>query len=181
MNRNSVSCLLISSALMLPLAATVAVAQTDETLPVQVPALAPDVTPEDASIMGIEAVDTVFEPVPIAPRHYSTTLQQIQDGTRELALNWRRSEQLIRFDLSANDHIDALSVAIDVPPQDCQTLAFVELEALREKIDLILEDDPEVDRYTEAHLRETSSRIEKVLESEMLSFPLRNRFLDVQL
>ncbi|MEO1496062.1 MAG: zinc-dependent metalloprotease [Planctomycetota bacterium] len=75
----------------------------------------------------------------------------------------------------------ARSAIIDVPPQDCQTLAFVELEDLREKIDLILEDDPEVDRYTEAHLRETSSRIEKVLESEMLSFPLRNRFLDEQL
>ncbi|MEM9600461.1 MAG: hypothetical protein AAF926_05530, partial [Pseudomonadota bacterium] len=118
MNRNPVSCLLISSALMLPLAASVAVAQTDETQPVQVPALAPDITLEDASIMGIEAVDAVFEPLPVAPRHYTTTLQQIQDGTRQLELNWRRSEQLIRFDLSANDHIDALSVTISVTPQD---------------------------------------------------------------
>ncbi|TWT47813.1 zinc-dependent metalloprotease [Botrimarina hoheduenensis] len=67
---------------------------------------------------------------------------------------------------------------IDVPPQDCQTIAFVELQELKKKIDELLEDEPALDRYTEAHLRETTARIQKVIDSEMLAFPMRNRYLD---
>ena len=67
---------------------------------------------------------------------------------------------------------------IDIAPQDCQTLAFAELQVLKKKIDELLEDEPELDRYTMAHLRETSSRIQKAIDSDTLNFPLRNRYLD---
>ena len=67
---------------------------------------------------------------------------------------------------------------IDIAPQDCQTLAFAELQDLKKKIDELLEDEPELDRYTMAHLRETSSRIQKAIDSDTLNFPLRNRYLD---
>lgn len=53
-------------------------------------------------------------------------------------------------------------------PDDCQTLAYAELSDLKEKIDLLLEDEPELDRYSEAHLREASDRIQKVLETDRL-------------
>ena len=53
-------------------------------------------------------------------------------------------------------------------PEDCQTLAFAELSDLKQKIDLLLEDEPELDRYSEAHLRETSARIGKVLETDRI-------------
>lgn len=69
-------------------------------------------------------------------------------------------------------------VIVDAAPQDCQTLAFLELRDLKKKLDLILEDDPELDRYTEAHLVETASRIEKVLDADTLSFPLKYQYLD---
>ncbi len=51
-------------------------------------------------------------------------------------------------------------------PDDCQTLAYAELADLKKEIDTLLEDDPELDRYSEAHLREASDRIKKVLETD---------------
>ncbi|QDT67710.1 hypothetical protein MalM25_06120 [Planctomycetes bacterium MalM25] len=53
-------------------------------------------------------------------------------------------------------------------PEDCQTLAYAELRDLKKAIDLLLEDDPELDRYSEAHLSEASDRIEKVLDTDRL-------------
>lgn len=53
-------------------------------------------------------------------------------------------------------------------PEDCQTLAYAELGDLKEQIDLLLEDEPELDRYSSAHLREASDRIEKALETDRL-------------
>ena len=53
-------------------------------------------------------------------------------------------------------------------PEDCKTLAFAELTDLKESIDVLLEDEPEIDRYSEAHLQETSSRIGKVLATDRI-------------
>ncbi|MEO0529072.1 MAG: zinc-dependent metalloprotease [Planctomycetota bacterium] len=53
-------------------------------------------------------------------------------------------------------------------PDDCQTLAYAELSDLKSEIDLLLEDEPELDRYSEAHLREASDRIEKALATDRL-------------
>lgn len=51
-------------------------------------------------------------------------------------------------------------------PEDCQTLAYAELADLKKEIDTILEDDPKLDRYSQAHLREASDRIRKTLETD---------------
>ncbi|TWT88531.1 hypothetical protein Mal64_20140 [Pseudobythopirellula maris] len=67
---------------------------------------------------------------------------------------------------------------IDPAPQDCQTLVFLELKELKRSIDTLLEDEPELDRYSLAHLTETSSRIGKVLEAETLNLPLRSRYIE---
>ncbi|MGL4514920.1 MAG: zinc-dependent metalloprotease [Lacipirellulaceae bacterium] len=56
-------------------------------------------------------------------------------------------------------------------PEDCATIAYQELSDLKESIDELLEDEPKLDPYSLAHLRETSARIEKALDSEVLLFP----------
>ncbi|CAL1151119.1 unnamed protein product [Cladocopium goreaui] len=53
-------------------------------------------------------------------------------------------------------------------PADCQTLAYDELANLKVSIDELLEDEPDLDRYSAAHLREASDRIRKVLETDRL-------------
>jgi hypothetical protein len=62
-------------------------------------------------------------------------------------------------DLAMGNNYDA--------PNDCETVAFLQLEELQEKIDEVLESDVELDTYTKAHLRESTSRINKVLEANL--------------
>ena len=52
-------------------------------------------------------------------------------------------------------------------PDDCQTVAFITLEDLARRIDNVLAGQTNLDTYTRAHLRETSSRIHKVLEANI--------------
>ena len=66
------------------------------------------------------------------------------------------------------DRLTSLALGRSSAPQDCQTLAYVELQDLKERIDLLLEDEPEIDRVSEAHLRETSDRIGKALETDLM-------------
>lgn len=57
-------------------------------------------------------------------------------------------------------------------PADCQTVAYSELSRLKEQIDGYLEkSDGKLDRYSQAHLAETSSRIEKVMDARFLGRP----------
>jgi hypothetical protein len=56
-------------------------------------------------------------------------------------------------------------------PEDCQTVAFVELSRLKTRIDALLGSGITLDTYTQAHLEETSARITKVLDSRMLTSP----------
>ncbi|MEN0111723.1 MAG: zinc-dependent metalloprotease, partial [Planctomycetota bacterium] len=53
-------------------------------------------------------------------------------------------------------------------PADCQTLAYAELSDLKAEIDAVLGTDIELDRYSAAHLREASDRIEKTLTTDRL-------------
>jgi hypothetical protein len=56
-------------------------------------------------------------------------------------------------------------------PADCQTIAYAELGALHGRIERLLGNDKvKLDSYTRAHLQETASRIQKVLDA---SFTLR--------
>jgi len=52
-------------------------------------------------------------------------------------------------------------------PQDCQTIAYVELMKLKERIEKILESKIQLDSYSQAHLTETASRIQKVLDARL--------------
>jgi hypothetical protein len=51
-------------------------------------------------------------------------------------------------------------------PQDCQTVAYAQLAGLKEEIDKLLASKAKLDAYTSAHLKETSSRIDRVLKAD---------------
>ncbi|MCY2989664.1 MAG: zinc-dependent metalloprotease [Planctomycetota bacterium] len=52
-------------------------------------------------------------------------------------------------------------------PQDCQTVAYVELTSLKARIDILLAGNVKLDAYSRAHLQESSKRIEKVLDAKL--------------
>ncbi|MFH1922983.1 MAG: hypothetical protein ABIP48_24225 [Planctomycetota bacterium] len=52
-------------------------------------------------------------------------------------------------------------------PEDCQTLAYAELQALEARIKTLLAGKAQLDAYTRAHLEESVSRIRKVLEARL--------------
>ena len=52
-------------------------------------------------------------------------------------------------------------------PQDCQTIAYVALEDLEGRLNKLLATDAKLDPYTRAHLKETASRVHKVLDSKL--------------
>ncbi len=57
-------------------------------------------------------------------------------------------------------------------PDDCQTIAYAELDALQKKMNRVLEDNEKLDSYTRAHLQESANRIGKVLDARLtLSSP----------
>ncbi len=53
-------------------------------------------------------------------------------------------------------------------PKDCQTIAYAEFSDLKSDIDELMKTDPKLDRYSEAHLRELSARIGKLLETDLI-------------
>ena len=52
-------------------------------------------------------------------------------------------------------------------PQDCQTLAYAELSGLESRISNLLRTNPKLDDYSKAHLQETASRIQKVIDARL--------------
>ena len=52
-------------------------------------------------------------------------------------------------------------------PEDCQTLAYVELAGLRGRIDKLVGGKIKLDAYTRAHLQESSNRIQRVLDAKL--------------
>ena len=52
-------------------------------------------------------------------------------------------------------------------PDDCQTIAYAELSALEDRIGQLLKSNVKLDSYSRAHLQETASRIDKVLNAEL--------------
>jgi len=52
-------------------------------------------------------------------------------------------------------------------PEDCQTVAYVELRDLNERMKKLLQSKVKLDTYTRAHLEESSARIEKVLDARL--------------
>lgn len=57
-------------------------------------------------------------------------------------------------------------------PEDCKTIAYAKLGALRDDIEKLTASKVKLDAYSSAHLRESSARIQKVLEAKLsLSAP----------
>lgn len=54
-------------------------------------------------------------------------------------------------------------------PQDCQTIAFSELSSLEARINQLLKSNAKLDSYSRAHLTETASRIQKVLDARVIT------------
>ncbi|MCU0875133.1 MAG: zinc-dependent metalloprotease, partial [Pirellulaceae bacterium] len=52
-------------------------------------------------------------------------------------------------------------------PEDCKTIAYAKLGALRDDIEKLLASKVKLDAYSSAHLRESSARIQKVLEAKL--------------
>lgn len=52
-------------------------------------------------------------------------------------------------------------------PDDCQTVAYAELGSLGARIDQMLKSNVKLDSYSRAHLQETTSRIQKVLDARI--------------
>jgi hypothetical protein len=52
-------------------------------------------------------------------------------------------------------------------PEDCQTVAYIELKGLEERINKALAGDVKLDAYSRAHLEESASRIHKVIDSRL--------------
>ncbi len=61
----------------------------------------------------------------------------------------------------------ALAMNDSGAPQDCQTLAFAELNGLESRITNLLKGNPKLDDYSRAHLDETASRIRKVVDARL--------------
>jgi hypothetical protein len=56
-------------------------------------------------------------------------------------------------------------------PEDCQTIAYADLMALKKRIDALLDRDVKLDSYSRAHLEESSARIGKVVDAKMSVSP----------
>jgi hypothetical protein len=98
-------------------------------------------------------------------------VKQVKDGNyseRKPAISsLRRNLQRSYLKTLAN-----IALGRSAAPEDCQTIAFVKLGALRDDIDKLLASKVKLDAYSHAHLRESSARIEKVLEARLtLSSP----------
>jgi hypothetical protein len=65
------------------------------------------------------------------------------------------------------ERLSNLALGSASAPEDCQTLAFAELEALEARMNRVLAGKAQLDSYTRAHLRESVSRIRKVLEARI--------------
>ncbi|MDZ4780443.1 MAG: zinc-dependent metalloprotease [Planctomycetia bacterium] len=55
-------------------------------------------------------------------------------------------------------------------PEDCQTVANMELEKLEGRIKATLAGNDKLDSYTQAHLQDSAKRIRKVLDAQLLTF-----------
>ncbi len=63
-----------------------------------------------------------------------------------------------------------LALGQGTAPEDCQTIAYAQLDALRGRLEGVLKSNVKLDSYSRAHLLESKSRIDKVLDAR-LSLP----------
>ena len=95
-----------------------------------------------------------------------TELENTKDGkytNRKPAITSPR-RNLQRAYLQRLSH---LALGNTAAPEDCQTIAYVQLEELNDRIQKLLGSKVKLDSYTQAHLKESSARIEKVLDARL--------------
>ncbi len=96
---------------------------------------------------------TIFAEVHgLEPGEYTTRQPAISSVRRNLQRAYLRQ-------------ISQIALGQTSAPQDCQTVAWAELDQLGNVLDDVLDGDVPLDAYSEAHLRETQRRIEMVLEA----------------
>lgn len=67
-------------------------------------------------------------------------------------------------------NLAALAIGNGPAPQDCQTVAYLELTNVQQKMNDVLKNKnvaPKLDTYTKAHLLESAARIQKVLDARL--------------
>jgi hypothetical protein len=69
------------------------------------------------------------------------------------------------------ERLSRLAMGQTTAPEDCETIAFVQLKDLKGRIDTITSGDFELDAYSRAHLEESSAKIHKVLDATMVVGP----------
>jgi hypothetical protein len=69
------------------------------------------------------------------------------------------------------ERLSRLAMGQTTAPEDCETVAFLELKDLKGNIDTILAGDFKLDIYSRAHLEESSAKIGKVLDATMVVGP----------
>lgn len=65
------------------------------------------------------------------------------------------------------ERLAALVLGTTQVPEDCQTLAYAELESIEGRLKSLLASKAKLDAYTQAHAKETAARIRKVLEARL--------------
>ena len=65
------------------------------------------------------------------------------------------------------EELTKLALGTSAAPQDCQTIAYVELEELEGRIKGVLSGSTKLDTYSRAHLVESAARIRKVLDARL--------------
>jgi len=63
--------------------------------------------------------------------------------------------------------LSSLAMGRTSAPQDCQTIAYAELMSLKGRIGKALTRKAKLDSYSRAHLQESASRIQKVLDAKL--------------
>ncbi len=67
--------------------------------------------------------------------------------------------------------LSRLALGQTAAPEDCETIAFMQLKDLKGRIDTILAGDFQLDDYSQAHLADSSAKIQKVLDATMVMGP----------
>jgi len=65
------------------------------------------------------------------------------------------------------ERLSSLAMGNAMAPEDCQTLAYVQLETIEGRMKAVLGGKAKLDPYTLAHLKESATRIRKVLDARL--------------
>jgi hypothetical protein len=90
-------------------------------------------------------------------------LQQGEFTARKPAINPLRRDLQRRY----LERLADIAMGNVMSPEDCKTLAYVQLEGIQARINAVLLGKAKLDPYTQAHLKESATRIRKVLNARL--------------